>query len=362
MTRHLALGSWILFAAFAASHCSKPAEEAVETTAPISVRVEAARLEVLQTPIVATGSVTPSPGGDWTITAPDTGRVVELPKAEGDLVKAGDLLVRFEIPALTTELIARQSELLQAASRLQTAKAAAARMTTLVQRGIAPQRDLDDAQRELQEAEVGMRQAESARASVESMSARTLVYARFPGTVARRWHNPGDAVEASAADPILRVIDPTRLEITAPVPADQLSLITPGQPAKIFNPADGSEIAGAVIARQASADGSSANGEIRVSLSMTPSTLVVGAPIQVEIMGDSKTTVLTVPSAAVFREGDAVYVAVTGADGNAHRKIVKIGIVARNRTQILSGIVAGDSVILAGPEPPADGAAIVVIR
>ena len=72
------------------------------------------------------GVIAAAPGADWTIIAPDAGRIAELPKAEGDAVKTGDLLVRFEVPAIANEIAARKADVTQAGARLEAAKAAAA--------------------------------------------------------------------------------------------------------------------------------------------------------------------------------------------------------------------------------------------
>ena len=47
---------------------------------------------------------------------------------------------------------------------------------------------------------------------------RTVVRARFAGIVAKRFHNPGDTVDGAAGDPVLRVIDPRRLQIVSACP------------------------------------------------------------------------------------------------------------------------------------------------
>lgn len=346
--------------ALLSTHCSKPAVEQIETTGPLEVEVEAAALDAIQTVITVTGTVMPAPGADFTFTAPENGKVVELPKGEGDVVKVGDVLARFEIPSLNSGLIASQSEMLQAAARLRNAQTAATRLKGLVERGIAAQKDLDEAERELGEAQAAVRQAEGNRAAAELLAARLVIRARFAGVVAQRWHNPGDTVEAVATDPILRVIDPTRLEVEAAVPAAELGLITPGHEAKVFNPADGSEISARVLTRPPAVDPSAATGDVRLSIGASNVKLVAGTPIQVEITGDSKGSVLVVPAAAVFHEGDVVFVVVAGDDGKAHHKNVKTGIVTREKVQIVSGLVAGEKVILSGAEPVPDGAAIKI--
>ena len=60
-------------------HCSKPAVEQVETTGPLTVEVAPVTLDTIQTVITVTGTVMPSPGADWTFSAPEAGKILELP-------------------------------------------------------------------------------------------------------------------------------------------------------------------------------------------------------------------------------------------------------------------------------------------
>jgi len=359
MTRHSVFAVLAAATGLVSAACHKAAVDTADTANPMSVHVATARLDTIRTSITLTGTVAPSPGADWTITAPESGRIVEMPKAEGDAVKAGDLLVRFEVPSLVAELLARESEVAQTTARLQAAESKATRLAGLFQRGIAAQRDSDEAQRELHEAQAAANQALSGKQTAELLAARVAINARFDGVIARRWHNPGDQVEAGAGDPVLRVIDPTRLEVVAAVPAAQLPLVGPGRVARMVNPIDASTIEGAVITVLPSLDAAATTSDVRVSMPTTV-TLTVGTPVHVEILSDERTSVLVVPSAAIQHEGRDAYVMVAGTDGRAHRKPVMVGLVARERTQIMSGLTAGENVILPGPEPVPDGASITI--
>lgn len=341
--------------------CSKEAVESVDASGPVIVRADVARLETMQTSVTVTGTVAPSPGADWVISAPDSGRIAELPKGEGEPVNEGDVLIRFEVPSLVAEQAARHAETSQAAARVATARSNDARLKGLLQRGIASQRESDDAARELQEAAAQLNQAEAGQAAVDLLAARTVIKARFAGVVAQRWHNVGDMVEAGATNPVLRVIDPLRLEIVAAVPVAQLTLIAPGRIARVFNPVNASLMESSVIAAPAAVEPTSATGDVRVLLPKD-SGLAVGTAVQLEIMSDVRPNVLVVPTAAVLHEGMDAYVMVAGDDGKAHRKSVATGMVARDRTQIVSGLSAGEKVILAGAEPVPDGASIAIQR
>lgn len=359
MTRPFMRSAIVIITALSLAACSKKADETIETAGPVVVRTETVKLDSIRASLTVTGAVAPSPGADWTIVAPENGRLAEAPKAEGDTVKEGDVLARFELPALMTEIATRQAETAQANARLQTARSNAARLSGLFARGIASQRDNDDAARELQEAEAIMRQAESGKAATDLVAAQLVVKARFAGVIAHRWHNVGDQVLATTDDPILRVIDPTRLEVVAPVPVASAALIVPGRAVRVFNPTDGSVIDAAVVTLPVITDPAAATTDVRVSLPKTV-TLTAGTPVQIEILSDERNNVLVVPTAALMKDGADVYVMVAGTDNKAHRKSVMIGLVAQERTQILSGLVAGDRVILAGADAIADGAAIAI--
>lgn len=357
MTRPLAIA--LIAVALSSAGCSKEAVESVDTSGPLIVRAEPAKLDTLQTSVTVTGTVSPSPGADWVISAPESGRIVELPKAEGEAVKEGDLLARFEVPSLIAEQAARRAEASQANARVSAAKSNDTRLRGLLARGIASQRETDEASRELQEANAQLNQAEAGLAAADLLAARTVVKARFAGVVAQRWHNVGDQVDPGSGNPVLRVIDPMRLEIAAAVPVAQLALIAPGRLAKIFNPTNAALIDGSVIAIPPAVETTAATGDVRVTLPKD-SGLTVGTAVQLEIMSDVRPNVLVVPTAAVLHEGMDAYVMVAGDDGKAHRKSVATGMVARERTQIVSGLTAGEKVILAGAEPVPDGAAITV--
>src|SRR6185436_4447714 len=190
------------------SGCSEPSVEKVETAAAVPVSVEVAKTDTIEGVISVTGTVTPAPGAEITIVAPEPARIAELPKAEGDAVAAGDLLVRFDIPSRPAEVAARRAEVAQATVRLTTARAAVTRLTGLVERGVASAREVEEAKREEADAQAALDQAQSAVTATEALAARSVVRATFAGAIAKRFHNVGDLVESSASDPILRVVDP----------------------------------------------------------------------------------------------------------------------------------------------------------
>jgi len=341
--------------------CHKAADETTETSAAVPVEVAEAHIGTVRAVVATTGMADPGPGADWTIIAPAPARVVEITKAEGDRVRKGELLVRFDAPPLRSDLATRSGELAAARARVENARKNEARVALLLEHGIASRKEVEDAQRELREAEAAVRQGSGTQAAAADLVAQTSVYARFNGVVAHRTHNPGDVVEAVATDPVMRVVDPTRMQVTASVPVADLPRISVGEPARIIVPGGeaGAAETARVISRPASVDVATGTAVVRLGLG-SGTRLTAGTPVQIEIQTEEHKDVVIVPSLAIVRDEDKAYVYVLGADQKAHRKPVVLGIVAGEDAEIRSGVVASDKVIVKGQEELPDGAAVTV--
>jgi RND family efflux transporter MFP subunit len=341
--------------------CSGKSVEEVETTAAAPVKTLTLAPKMVEGVVAATGTVSAAPGADWTITAPEAARIVELPKAEGDRVKPGDLLVRFEIPSLATDVATRRAEAETARARVDNAQANVTRLTTLVEHGVAAQKELEDARRELAEARAALAQADSASQNAGVLASRSVVRARFPGVVAKRAHNPGDMVEASASDVILRVIDPARLQVVAAVAIADVRRIETGRLVRILVPGSDEPESGKVLTRPAVVDPAGVTADVRVSFAGA-TRLAAGTPVRVEIVAEQHPNALAVPAEAVLHEDEDAFVMVAGSDNKAHKRKVEIGLSTPREAEITSGLKAGDVVIVQGQQGLPDGAAIAITQ
>jgi membrane fusion protein (multidrug efflux system) len=337
--------------------CSRESAEEVESETAVSVRTAPATLGDIRGVVHATGMVRPAPGADLVIVAPEPARVAEIPHASGDRVKQGDLLVRFEIPGSAAEVQRQQAEVNRSRSGLETARAAQARARELFEKGVAARRDIEDADRAVADAEAMLAEAEASLAAARTIASRATVRATFDGIVATRNHNPGDLAEASASDPVLRVIDPRRLEVFASVPLADAPRVEVGASARLIDaPTSDAGIAMKVLSRPTAVEEGTASVPIRLALPGSIN-LPVGAPVQLEIEAELHTGAVLIPSVAIVREGEETAVFVANA-GKAQRRPVKIGLTDGTRVEILSGVKAGESVIVDGQAGLPDGASI----
>jgi RND family efflux transporter MFP subunit len=345
----------------AAAGCGKAdhAEETVESAAPVVVRVAKAGPAHVDLRVKATGTTVAAPGAELSVTAPQAARVVAIPHGEGDRVARGELLVQFEIPSLASDLAARESALAQARARVANAQAARDRLSTLMERGVAARREVDDAQRDLTEGQASVSEATAGLSAARQLLARQRVTAPFDGVVVRRWHNPGDLVDAATADPVIRFADPARIEAEALVPAADVSRVIARQSAEVKGPGD-ARWAATVIATPAAVDAATASARVRLSLRGTaPPPL--GLPIEAAIVVQAREAAVAVPSAALVREGDSSILFVVNGT-KAVRREVRPGVASTDFTEILSGVAAGETVVVSGQDGLPDGAVVSVAK
>ena len=193
MTRALAL---LLAAALVGCRGERQGSAAAETpVAEEGARVGTARVATqgFSQVVTAIGTVTPRPGHFAELAAPAPTRVARIRVAVGDRVAQGDTLLEFEREPFDA---AAQS----AATALENAQHAHARAVRLVQAGILPQKDADQAAADLAQAQV---------AAVTARRAQQLATLRAPlaGVVTRMTAVLGASADQS--QPLVEVADPT---------------------------------------------------------------------------------------------------------------------------------------------------------
>jgi cobalt-zinc-cadmium efflux system membrane fusion protein len=339
--------------------CSAPAPEDVESETVVPVVTARADTGTITASIRATGTVVPAPGAELIVTAPEPGRIAAMPKAEGDTVRRGDLLVEFDIPSARADLARQRAEITRAEARLENARAAQRRAGDLYERGVAAHKEVEDADRAVADAEADLAGARAASAAAATVASRSVVRATFDGIVARRAHNPGDLVEASASDVVMRIVDPRRLEVSASVPAAEAMRVRIGAPARIVGaPEQATAPVLKVAAHPGVVQAGTATVPVRLAL-VGHASYPVGTPVEVDIDAESRGPVVIAPAAAIVHDGEdqAVFVAV---DGKAQRRAVTTGLAGGDRVEIVSGVQAGDLVIVRGQNGLPDGARISV--
>ena len=191
--------------------CGRAARASNDATAP-AIEVEAVVLDsALTGALVLPGRI--KAREEVVVSARLAGRVTALLAREGDRVRAGQPLARFDAPEARRALDAARREFDSAALSAEVARRQQARIETLyVTRVVAP-RDNELAVSERRSAEARL---EAARAALENLEAALDVSAPFDGVVARRSVDPGADVQPGT--PLFVVRSAGGTEIVVPVP------------------------------------------------------------------------------------------------------------------------------------------------
>ena len=351
---------WAALAALALlTACRRGPAEGELSGEVIAVTVQPVRQGPIRDVVRAAGVVAPIPAGDFIVAAAEPAEVVEITKNEGDAVAAGDVLVRLEIASLSAEQATRQLDVTDAVTKYEAAKAEEAKLNKMFAQGFVARNQWEAARTTLAAAESVLSQARDRFESLKTTDTRSVIRARFAGIVVKRWHAAGDMVAAGEGDPILRVVDPTKLQAVIQVPSDRAERVVTGQPVTLQS--DVSTEPAVVATKGATAAAGAPTVEVRLNF-VVPTALPIDSVVQAEIAVEEVAAALLVPAGAVQRPPDAATFVWVAAEDRAQRREVRVGLTANGMTQVLSGLAVGDEVITSGIAQLSEGVAISITR
>ena len=345
---HRGPGVLIIALTVAVGACRRDAPKPIEHEAQVvPVGAVAAERAAIRAVLHVSGVVVPAEGGEFLVLAPEPTRLIDVTKMPGDVVKSGDVLALFDLPSAALSVSRLAAEVAAAQAQVENARINHERIRGFVERGLVPRRDLASAQDTLD-------RARTAHAAAQAGVTRATIRAPFDGIVATRSRNPGDMI-LSTTDPVMRIVDPRRLEVVASIPREDQSRVVTGATARIA--AAGTDLVRLTVAgRAASVSGEAVPFRLVFA---GPHMLAVDMTVQLDIDAEARTDTVLVPAEAVIRDnGESVLFVAAGS--HAERRVVKTGIEEAARIEINDGVRAGELVITRGHVGLTDGAPITV--
>ncbi len=226
------------------------------------------------------------------------------------------------------------------------------------------QKQLSDLQRlgKEQALKAASGQLSAAKGTYENAQAQlsySVIHSPIDGVVTDRPLYQGEL--ATANQPILTVMNTSKLIAKAHVPQNEAVLLKVGDRAELNVPGMEEPIPGRVMLVSPALDPGSTTIEIWVEALETNAALKPGMSVQIETIAKSVKDALTVPAGAVLKSLEAGdYVMIAGKDEKAHLAKVKVGIRNKELAEIQSGIKENDPVITAGGYALPDGTKIKV--
>jgi HlyD family secretion protein len=310
------------------------------------------------------------------------GRVVALPKREGDHVKAGDVLLQLDssVAQARLDLARREHETAVAEQRRACLAAERAgrerdRNRRLAKQGIVSADLLDEMESAARTAAAACEAAgatvERARASID-VAERQLEFmtlrAPFDGVVADlaieigEWTTPSPPIVAIPT--VIDIIDTTSIYVSAPMDEVDAGRLRVGLPARVaVDSHPGRRFPGRVArvgAYVLDVEEQNRTVEIEVDLDdpALASTLLPGTSADVEVIGERHDGVLRIPTGALL-SGDTVLVV---DDDALVERAVGVGLRNWDVTEVVSGLAEGDRVVTSLDRPEVKAGARVTIE
>lgn len=288
-----------------------------------------------------------------------SGRVLSASVDAGQRVSEGMVLARIDDSAVRDEMLSAKSGLTTAELVSSQAERELERARALLAAGAISARDVEAAERADLQARSGLDDAKARLATREKALANTVVRASFSGVVSERQVNAGDIVSPGAS--LFTVVDPSSLRLEGSVPATAVGRVAVG--ARVDFTVNGygdRAFAGRVTQVNPVADAVTRQVRVIASLPNSSGALVGGLFAEGRVATEAHEGVV-VPDAAVDQRGVMPF-AMRLRDGKVERVDVTLGVhdASRERVEILTGVAAGDTLLLGAARAISVGSSVRV--
>jgi RND family efflux transporter MFP subunit len=320
------------------------------------------------------------------VAAQSTGRLVWLGVEEGSRVTTGQILARLEdretaaaLAQARASLAAAQAAKGEVEAELRDAQRSDQRMRDLLAQGFVAQAEADATLTRLERSQASV-QAATANIAVAAAGVRgaevaldnTRIRAPFDAVVLTKNADLGDIVTplgaaANAKSAVVTIADLSSLQIEADVSEANLSRIRPGQPCEIILDAiPDQRFRGELVTIVPTADRSKATVMVKVRFAELDPRVLPEMSARVAILDRPLTIAeeapkLVLPPAAVQDEGGRKVV--YRLDGARVRAVpIVLGPALGDQVEVLSGIVAGEKVVLRPLTKMRDGRRVTQVQ
>jgi HlyD family secretion protein len=333
---------------------------------PIEVRVAPVARGVVESTVTNSKAGTVEARRRSRIASEIGGRVVEITHREGDLVAAGEPLVRLSQTSLLAQRELAREGMKVAGARLEDAclrrdrsKRELARVRQLADRDIASADRLDELQYAYDSARVScegaraeLAQTKAQLSAAEAELAKTVIKAPFSGVIAEVNVEVGEWVTPSppmlTAPPVIDLIDPTSIYVSAPMDEVDSGAIRVGLPARLTVDSRPGETFAGTVSRVAPyvLDEEAQNRTLEIEVSIDDPavavTLLPGTSADAEVILETRKDVLRVPASALLGDNTVLVL----KDGILVAREIGIGLRNWEYAQVTSGLEPGELVVV----------------
>lgn len=285
------------------------------------------------------------------------GAIVFLQVKAGDLVRAGQELVRIDARAATQNTSAASAQVEAAKATLNVASKDLERQKQLFQKQYISQSALDRAQAQAQAAQAQVNALQAQTDAALTQSHYFVLRAPYSGVVSDVMVALGDM--AMPGRPLLTLYDPSALRVSAALPSSAVGDASAMQKMQIELPSlagSPGAVAPAGIKLLPQVDAATHTAQVQLGL---PAALKQAAPgmfarvwLATPLKVGARSERFYIPGASVVRRAEMTGVYVVDSKGQALLRQVRLGGAQGERVEVLSGVQQGD-LIAADPQAAA---------
>ncbi|CAN7579445.1 efflux RND transporter periplasmic adaptor subunit [Phyllobacterium sp. LjRoot231] len=277
--------------------------------------------------------------------AKDGGKIIEIRASEGQSVKAGEVVVRFDTDDLQSILKQREGDRDVAKAQMHLAMQSLNRIEQLVDKNIAPKEQLDKAR-----SEVAASTARLQSLSAQTDIARTALHdaevlAPFDGTVSTRAAHQGSRVGADAE--LMTIVDATVLEAKVLVSTRDVPRVAVGQTVELqIDGIDGQSVIGRLARIAPVADDGTRFVPVYVQLSNHDGRLRGGMFASGSILVRQNQDAIVIPAISIRKDEMGDYV-LKLENGHLIRQPVTVASTwnGGDTLEISEGLADGDAIV-----------------
>lgn len=272
-----------------------------------------------------------------------SGKITSIRFREGSRVSRGDLLVKIN----DADLVAQRQRILY---RIRLAEAQVARQEALLDKGGISQQEYDQTLNELNVLQADLQLN-------EAQIAKTEIHAPFDGILGLRHVSEGSFISPQSRIATLQDVSPIKLEFS--LPEKYAGQVRAGSTVRFTVSGHTQAYEATVYAVEPRIDENTRTLQVRAASPNDAGTLLPGAFADVELALEEYADALVVPAIAVIPElgGQKVFVV---ENGHVQERRVQTGIRTPSTVQIVSGLVAGDTVLTSGLQQARPGLPVAV--
>lgn len=343
--------------ALAACGCRSASTAPAEGQKGVPVETVAVATEDVAVTVEAVGTLRPDQVVEVMPKRP--GHVRELHLTEGAQVEQGALLVVLDDDDVRARVEQARAGVADARVRERNTRRQYERTAALLKEGIAARQAYDDVKAELDRGVAGLAVAEANLAFAEAELAETVIRAPFTGVLGQRRVDRGAFVNDGQA--IVSLVDLDPMEVVFAVPERYLAKLRIGQAVEATVVSHGDRrFPGSVGFVDPQVDPVNRTVTLKATLPNADHALHPGQFTAVTLQLDRHPNAPVIPEEALVPDGNRTLVYVV-QDGTATARPVQTGIRLPGRVEVLTGVVAGETIVRTGHEKlRADGTQSVV--